>query len=155
AASPAEARILDAGAADAVVHWRGDARRQDAEIGLDDLDHESTLSIVKIAGRNADRVERADVGLVLGHLLPQSSARKDRRLALGIFQRAHQLSGRIFLAAHGPQPGVRLCRPGAQEERGHGHAIACYSELAREMMPLEAPTPGLRAAGITEHGDVI
>src|SRR5262245_9543948 len=79
AASPAEARILDAGAADAVVHWRGDARRQDAEIGLDDLDHESTLSIVKIAGRNADRVERADVGLVLGHVLRQSSALKDRR----------------------------------------------------------------------------
>src|SRR6266508_4971472 len=71
AASPAEARVLDAGAADAVVHWRGDARRQDAEVGLDDLDHESTLSIVQIAGRNADRVERADVGLVLGQVARQ------------------------------------------------------------------------------------
>src|SRR5262245_15987052 len=80
AASPAEARLLDAGAADAVVHWRGDTGRQDAEVGFDDLDHERTLSVVKIAGRNADRVERADVGLVLGHVLRQSSALKDRRL---------------------------------------------------------------------------
>ena len=40
AASPAEANVLDAGAAMRSNSWRGDAARQHAQVGLDDLEHQ-------------------------------------------------------------------------------------------------------------------
>ena len=72
-------------------------------------------------------------------------------------QRSHQAESSVLLGAQQAEAAMRMTsrhggRIGAEEHRGHGHAMSGRHDRGqRQMMPLEAPGPGTVAGRIAEN----
>ena len=105
----------------------------------------------EFADRDADRLERADIRLVLGDVVGQRAGLKDRHGAAGARPASAPVPWRPPPRVPSPatrRPSTLARRP---KERRHGDLLAHYGEVAREMVPLEAPAPRLRGAGRAKH----
>ena len=130
----------------------------------------STISVTRrrCAARRGRRRGRrparaaSTCGRVLRHVVGEALVLEDRDPLLPRAERADERARRVLLARHRPvaarQARVRARRAGrprAEEVRVDRDAVADDGEVPREVVPLEPPAPGPRAAGVAEDRDVV